>query len=159
MSQYLNFYIRTETGFIPMHSYSSYSAMYDVFESYVPYGKISSITYEDLVDRVGHLTAKIKNCEEMIKEEKEKKALIAIMPDPIEDKLEYIADVDESIRQLKECIEDFTLCSGGLCFLRDFLDACVTDEHFGKIAPYLSSDKILYVGIEAPDYPTEEDIA
>ena len=153
MSQYVNFYLKTPKGeFVSLFDFSRSSDIYQACSG-APYEKIRQFSYDDLSrckDYIQDLLQIANNGKEKLLRNKEDLLHIQNPNKDILDKLNEIYEDMDSLEKEKE-------------------EIVYADEFFNLIERMLDNFKYreikedeqrssLWYGIEAPIYPTEEDI-
>lgn len=140
MSQYVNFFIRHGNDLLSIADYSRSSALYGVMQD-APYEKLREYSYEELQLKISELntskTAYLKQidyCNNHI-------SLICEMDNSIEDKLDMITSVDETIKDIQQEV--------------DAIDRQAIELDF--IANLMYQGYFIYAGIEVGE-PTLQDI-
>ena len=122
MSQYLNIYIRCNDTFMPLMSFSRSTTMYQAFnDTYVPYGKIKQITEAQVANVKESLTVSTNNMRNIRKKREEEKSLIATFNNSAEEKLSLIEDLNMSIDEIDEELEELATAMAMLRVFDDIL--------------------------------------
>lgn len=109
MSQYVNFFIRHNNGeFIAIGDYSRSNPIYRALEDLVPYENATLFTQEIYNEAYKEMTRSIDSYKKYIEDYKKQNALIATMSDPLNEKLEAIAENEASIKDFEQEIEMYT---------------------------------------------------
>ncbi len=109
MSQYVDFFIRHDNGkFISIGDYSRSNPIYQALQYIVPYENATPFTKEIFDEAYNDLTRSIEGFKRGIEDYKKQNTLIATMSDPLNEKLERIAENESSIKELEEEIETYT---------------------------------------------------
>lgn len=140
MSQYVNFFIRHGNDLLSIADYSRSSTLYGVMQD-APYEKLREYSYEELQLKISELNAsksaylkQITHCHQRIK-------IICEMNDPIADKLDMVASIDNDIEEIQQEI--------------DAIDRQAIELDF--IANLMYQGYFIYAGIEVGE-PTLQDI-
>lgn len=145
MSQYLEIFLRTKNDqFICLEAFSRNTVLYKLIHA--PYGKIRPLTEEMLREAINIVEGYIINCKESKKRQKEELKLIASFNNSVEEKIERIYQIYETIDDYKDMLSEYNIALG---YLRTFLDMI----DFGK---YEENTKF-YCGVEVGT-PTVDDI-
>jgi len=152
MSAYVDFFIRNKDEFIPIADYSRNSMIYSIVNDDVPYEKIRAIATQDISRFINIAAEKIRDYEQRIRKEKECIKLIATFNNDIEEKLEVIAQREESIEEYTQSIEECTYAKNFFSFLTELIEARRWEENRS-----ININEYIYAGIEI-ERPTAEDI-
>jgi len=110
MSQYVNFFIRHNNGeFVAIGDYSRSNPIYQALCDLVPYEGVTPLTQEIYDNAYEDMTSSIENYKRLIEDYRKQNALIASMSDPLDKKLEAIAENDSAIKDLEEEIDIYTV--------------------------------------------------
>lgn len=104
MSQYVNFFIRYKDNLLPLADYSRSTSLYHIMND-APYGKLREYSYKELQFKVGELRTSKAAYLETIDNYNNRITLICEMNDPLADKLDMIASIDETIKDIKQEVE------------------------------------------------------
>lgn len=153
MSQYVNFFIRTEvedeTVFIPIGSFSRSSHIYQAITN-APYEKIKPLKYDELNDIVRYLYDSKRKYEDTIKDTEHKiNSVIPSFNNSTKEKMEEIYEQQSYIDDISEEIAGIQFSIGYFCALEEII--------YDNSDSTCSRDDIIYYGIEIGD-PTKEDI-
>lgn len=140
MSQYVNFFIRHGNDFLTIADYSRSSALYGVMQD-APYEKLREYSYEELQLKIGELNTSKTAYLKQIKNYEKHITLICEMSNSVEDKLDMIASIDETIKEIQQEV--------------DTIDRQVIELDF--IADLVYQGYRIYAGIEVGE-PTLQDI-
>lgn len=157
MSQYIQFFIRSEDKFIPLCSFSRSNIIYKVFGYDVPYGNIIPLTESILHVADGYLTSEEDAIKVRIKKQQDLIESIHHFDNTVDDKLEAIHSVTETIGELEYELEPIDRAR----HLVDFFEAILTEAKYRDsdcpLTDY-TENTVLYAGIEVSAYPTMNDI-
>lgn len=153
MSQYVNFYLKTPKGeFVSLFDFSRNSDIYSACSG-APYEKIKQFSYDELhrcKDYIKDLLQIYRNGREKLNRKKED--LLSIKT-PTKDILDCLDTIYSDISSLEEENEEIQYADYFFSILEYMLDNFKYREiKDGEQRPSL------WYGIEAPIYPTEEDI-
>lgn len=147
MSQYINFYIKSEDKFLPLFSYSRNSAIYEYASDYAPYDNGKIITSELLKSILNDIKDEEQNYGPMLERLTEKKQLICTMNNSVDDKVHAIFECNEEIDELEE-IKDGLITAK---IFYEFLEDILLNIEYDKSV--LNKDEYLWFGIEwDPNY-------
>ena len=152
MSAYVDFFIRNKDDVISIADYSRNSMIYSIVNNDVPYEKIRAITTQDISRFINVAAEKIRECEQGIREEKERIKLVATFNNNIEEKLEVIAQREGSIEEYTQSIEECTYAKNFFSFLTELINARRWEKNSS-----VNINEYIYAGIEI-GWPTVEDI-
>ena len=159
MSQYLNIYIRCNDTFMPLMSFSRSTTMYQAFnDTYVPYGKIKQITEAQVANVKESLTVSTNNMRNIRKKREEEKSLIATFNNSAEEKLSLIEDLNISIDEIDEELEELAAAMAMLRVFDDILESARYNSDDELTCQSFKDKQVLYCGIESAAWPTVEDI-
>lgn len=152
MSQYIEFYIKVKDNFAPIGVFSRSNYIYKAFESFVPYEDSKPITFKTIemakeelgcyLDQADNL---LKRYERLIEEVKE-------VNSPIDEKIEYINDYLEGIKDTQEDIESIENAKNFIRFLNDILETAKDTMYYEEKDREIDASDYIYVGIEC-GYP------
>ena len=144
MSQYINFFIKHDNGeLIPIGDYSRSNPIYKALEYLVPYGEATLFTKDIYNNAYEDMSRAIEDYKRFIENYKKQNVLIATMNDPLNKKLEAIAENDSAIKELEEEIEIYTV-------QRYYLNL-----YYGMNSKYDKNE--IWVGIEVPISDLDEE--
>lgn len=140
MSQYVNFFIRHDNILLPLADYSRSTSLYHIMND-APYEKLREYSYEELQLKVNELNTSKTAYLKQIDCYNNHITLICEMDNSIEDKLDMITSVDETIKDIQQEI--------------DAIDRQAIELDF--IANLIYQGYFIYAGIEVGE-PTLQDI-
>ena len=150
MSAYIQFFIRHENAFLPIGIFCRSNEIYQCFNEYVPYGKIKPITKTLLNFVRNNVNDDIIYHQERLRRAVEMKKYVATMNNSMEEKMEWVDNIESMIDECKSDIDELQSVKHYLNFLQDILEAVEYETH-------IEMNKYLYVGIEVGD-PTIDDV-
>lgn len=152
MSQYANFYLRRGECFIPIGSFSRNNTIYDYVSGYTKeFEKVGPLTEQNLSDIISEIKENLEHIKKTKKQTKRKYMAILQSPITVEEKRNLLDEQDEVINSINE---DKMYIEYAFNFFNNLAD--IVDS--AKYSDILDVDRFLYVGIEAPENITEEDI-
>lgn len=136
MSQYANFYIRPfdDKAYVSIADYTRSSAVYQICENSLPYGKLQALTSSDLDSFISSAREEQQEWRDRINTYKAQIASIANFNNSVEEKQSAIADIQQYIDECSEELTSYQMAENFFYFLKDII--------FGIETPYL------YAGIE-----------
>lgn len=149
MSSYVHFFVRKDDVFCPIGTFSRNSGYYQAFYHYLPYEKCRSISSNLLVTIRTEIKKVIKDNEKYIKNLEESKKEVSSFNNSVEEKIEVISDLINSIQELEADNEELK----DVCAFTRFLDNVMEEA----ICTDTGTDKYIYAGIECPE-PTIDDL-
>lgn len=150
MSAYIQFFIRHDTTFMPIGTYVHGSCIYQYFNKYALWEKIKPIPQTLLNEIRNDVNEDILYFQKRYDRTKEMKAYVAGMDNSIEEKLEWIENLEATLEDCREEIEKAEYVKHYLNFLDDIIESVEYEE-------YIDQNNYLYVGIEVGN-PTVDDI-
>lgn len=150
MSAYIHFFIRNDEAFMPIGVYSRVDSIYQYFDEYTPWEKIKPVTrglLNKVRDDVNEDMLQVQQTHDRAKEMKE---WVATLNNSLEEKIECIHNIEETLEDCCETLENYNRVKQYLNFLDDIIDSVEYVKHIDHKA-------YLYVGIEVGN-PTSEDI-
>lgn len=158
MSQYISFYLRCEDKFLPLMSFSRSTTLYQAFnDTYVPYGHIKPVTHHQLMLVAESLSNSESNMRQILVRREAEKALIPSFNNSTDEKLEAIEELDESIYEIKEELSSIEAAKTTVGVFADIIDEAKYHKDEATING-CSEENYLFVGVEAPTWPTIDDI-
>lgn len=158
MSQYIQFFIRCEDKFVPCWLFSKYEVFYKNFDACgVPYGKIIPITEDILCTVETDLIDKEAECKANIRKERELIESIRQFNNTVDEKLEAIQSVNDTISDLEYEQRQIYICKCIINVFKEILSTAKYRDDGCPLANY-TEDTVLYAGIEVPEYPTMDDL-
>lgn len=131
-------------------TYSRNNPIYQYFDEYTPYEKIKAVT-RPLLDKIrDDVNEDILYMGDRLRRAREMKDYVATMNNTLEEKMELINNIEATLNNCSEEIENAIKVKSYLNFLDDIIESVVYKEHIDYKA-------YLYVGIEVGS-PTSEDI-
>lgn len=150
MSAYIQFFIRHEDTFLPIGIYCRSSSIYKYFDEYTPWEKIKPIT-RGLLDKIrGNVHEDLQASQERYDRAREMKEWVATLNNSLEEKMEYIENIEEVLGECCDEIETAKHVKDYLNFLDDIIESVEYEKH-------IDHKNYLYVGIEVGN-PTVDDI-
>ena len=131
MSQYTYVYIKHKEDFIEVSSWSRSSYIAQELNGILPYEKIRKIEKSTIGNLLNNLQEKINDYKKNILSYQNKKLMISSFNNPMEDKLDAIRNIDETIADYQEEIDNLNITFGNALVLYN-----------------LVNDYELYMGIE-----------
>ena len=150
MSAYIQFFIRSEDAFMPISVYSRNNTIYQYFDEYAPWGKIKPVTRELLRKVRDNINEDLAAIQKKYDQAKEMKEWIATLNNSLEEKMEYIENIEEALGEYCEEIDRLIYTKYYLTFLDDVIGSVEYEGH-------IDYKNYLYVGIEVGN-PTVDDI-
>lgn len=150
MSAYIQFFIRNEDAFMPIGIYIRGSKIYEYFDDYTPWEKIKHVT-RPLLDKIrDNVNDDILYYQKRYDHAKEMKEYVAGMNNSMDEKMEWVENIEATLGDCCEEIEKAECVKHYLNFLDDIIDSVEYEEH-------IDHKNYLYVGIEVGN-PTVDDI-
>ncbi len=150
MSSYIQFFVRNDEAFMPIGIYPRGSRIYQYFDEYTPWEKIKSVTHP-LLDKIrDDVNDDILYFQKRYDRAREMKEYVATMNNSMDEKMEWIENIEATLSDCCEEIEKAEYVKHYLNFLDDIIESVEYEEHIEYKA-------YLYVGIEVGN-PTSEDI-
>lgn len=106
MSQYTYIFLEKQNTFIEVSCTSRNSALSDLFGDYAPWEHIREVTYDDLQHIYEVASSILTNQKQYQKELEERIKVVATFNNSIDEKLDAWSDIDMSIDEAKEIIEE-----------------------------------------------------
>ena len=150
MSAYIQFFVRNENAFMPISIYSRNNALYHYFDEYTPWEKIKPVTRPLLNKIRDDVNEDILCFQKRYDRAKEMKEYIATMNNSMDEKMEWIENIEATLSDCCEEIEKAEYVKHYLNFLDDIIESVEYEEH-------IDHKNYLYVGIEVGN-PTVDDI-
>lgn len=155
MSQYMSFFIKHNAEFIPIGSYSCSHPLCNVAHYGIPYEHVTPITKDRISDWLEFAEVEKKSHEDIIEERNHTVNILMNASNPLEEKIDYINEVEDLNREDKEEIELIIDAMHYFKFLIDIIDEAeakaIVDNNLINLAKYI------YAGIEI-NSPTIKDI-
>ena len=150
MSAYIQFFIRNENAFMPIGIYCRSSHIYKYFDDYTPWEKIKHVT-RPLLDKIrDNVNDDILEQQKRYDRAKEMKEYVAGMNNSMDEKMEWIENIEATLEDCCEEIKKAEYVKHYLNFLDDIIESVEYEEH-------IDYKNYLYVGIEVGN-PTVDDI-
>ena len=150
MSAYIQFFIRNDEAFMPIGIYIRSSKIYEYFDDYTPWEKIKPVT-RPLLDKIrDNVNDDILYFQKRYDSAKEMKAYVAGMNNSMDEKMEWIENIEATLGDCCEEIEKAEYVKHYLNFLDDIIESVEYEE-------CIDYKNYLYVGIEVGN-PTVDDI-
>lgn len=150
MSAYIQFFVRNENAFLPISIYSRNNALYHYFDEYTPWEKIKPVTRPLLNKIRDDVNEDILYYQKRYDRAKEMKEYVATMNNSMDEKMEWIENIEAILGDCCEEIEKAEYVKHYLSFLDDVIESVEYEEH-------IDHKNYLYVGIEVGN-PTVDDI-
>ena len=148
MSAYIQFFIRNDEAFMPIGVYSRNNKVYEYFDEYTPWEMIRPITRPLLNKIRDDVNEDILYYQKRYDRAKEMKEYVASMNNSLEEKMEWIGNIETTLGDCCEEIEQANYAKQYLNFLDDILESVEYKTNINWKA-------YLYVGIEVGS-PTVE---
>ena len=150
MSAYIQFFIRHDEAFMPIGIYIRGSKIYEYFDDYIPWEKIKRVT-RPLLDKIrDNINDDILYYQKRYDRAKEMKEYVAGMNNSMEEKMEWVENIEATLGDCCEEIEKAEYVKHYLNFLDDIIESVEYEKH-------IDYKNYLYVGIEVEN-PTVDDI-
>ena len=150
MSAYIQFFIRHNETFMPIGTYIRSSKIYEYFDDYTPWEKIKHVT-RPLLDKIrDNINDDILYYQKRYDRAKEMKEYVATMNNSMDEKMEWIENIEATLGDCCEEIEKAEYVKHYLNFLDDIIESVEYEDG-------IDYKNYLYVGIEVGS-PTVEDI-
>lgn len=151
MSQYTHIFLRKQDVFIEVSCTSRNSALSEMFSDYAPWERLREVTGEDLQCIYDTYNDELKNWRKHLKDLEERIKVIATFNNPVDEKLDAWRDVDASIDETKDTIEELAGALSTVILLREILDQSHLNSKYEQIAPVQ-----VYAGCECGSDPTPD---
>lgn len=126
---------------MPIGVYSRNNSIYQYFDEYTSWGKIKPIT-RGLLNKIrDNINEDLAVTQKRYDHAKEMKEWIATLNNSLEEKMEYIENIEEMLSECCETIEQLTYTKHYLNFLDDVIESVEYEEH-------IDYKNYLYIGIE-----------
>jgi len=122
MSQYTYAYIKHKEDFIEVGSWGRSSNIAQELNGMLPYEKIRKVEKSTIDNLLNNLQEKISDCQRNILAYQNKKLMISSFNNPMEDKLDAIRNIDETIADYQEEIDDLNITFGRALELYNLAD-------------------------------------
>ena len=153
MSAYANFFVRHGDDFISLGDFSRNSTIYSLVNDYAPWEKITPLTTEMLSRLIDRAEATKQEALRLVCVEKGFIDHVKTFDNSVEDKLEVIANYENTIEGLQQEAKEARYAKHFFGFLIDIIDGARYGEHNKDV----NINEYIYVGIEI-GRPTIEDI-
>ena len=150
MSAYIQFFVRNDNTFMPISVYSRNNSVYRYFDEYTPWGKIKVVTRSLLNKIHDNVNEDILCYQKRYDRAKEMKEYVATMNNSMDEKMEWIENIEATLGDCREEIEKAEYVKHYLNFLDDVIESVEYEEN-------IDYKNYLYVGIEVGN-PTVDDI-
>ena len=149
MSAYKYFFIKSNTNeFIPIGEFSRNTEVYRY--CCAPYEKIKPLTNDSLNQIVCDIESGMEFVKRGIQADKNKQALVVKMNNSVSEKMEMLHEIDSSIDENINHLEELKLAINYFTFLINIVDCIKFDDNY-------DINNYIYVGEEIPE-PTVDDI-
>ena len=149
MSAYKYFFIKPNTNqFIPIAEFSRNGEVYRY--CCAPYEKIKPLTNDSLNQIVCDIESGMEFVKRGIQADKNKQALVVKMNNSVSEKMEMLHEIDSSIDENINHLEELKLAINYFTFLINIVDCIKFDDNY-------DINNYIYVGEEIPN-PTVNDI-
>ena len=149
MSAYKYFFIKSNTNeFIPIGEFSRNTEVYRYCSA--PYEKIKPLTIDNLNQIICNIERRIECVKRSIQADKNKQALVVKTNNSISEKMEMLHEIDSSIDENINHLEELKLAINYFTFLINIVDCIKFDDNY-------DINNYIYVGEEIPN-PTVDDI-
>ena len=158
MSAYIQFFIKINDKFAPIATYSRSTRVYQEFQHYAPWEKVSALNENKLSAVKDDIRSEISEYEDTIRSEKETIDFLRSCKDiSVEDLMDQYHSATGAIEELNDNVAELQRASSFCDFLTDIVEEASQEERWGDNPNDLHADSYLYVGIEVGT-PTIEDI-
>lgn len=158
MSAYIQFFIKINDKFAPIATYSRSTKVYQEFQHYAPWEKVSALNEQKLSAVSDEIRSEISEYEEAIRSERETIDFLRSCKDiSVEDLMDQYRSATGTIEELNDTIAELQHASSFCSFLMDVVEEAGQEERWGDNPNDLHADSYVYVGIEVGT-PTIEDI-
>ena len=119
MSAYIDFYVKRNNVYVPIGDFSRSNPIYQVMSDFIGWEKIVHFDEKLYNDVISRFNDKIANYKEMKADYENKINLIKTMEAPLNEKMEFIHDYQESIHEIDDEIEMYRLATMASLLSRD----------------------------------------
>ena len=155
MSQYINFFIRCDKTFVPLFSFSRNSYIYGAFRG-APYEKVTALTENTLANVQESLMSEMNTYKARLKQNEAEKKVIPVFQNSVDEKLESIREINESIGGIQEELGDLEMGLNYCIVMQNILETAKYAKDDVNIENY-GENSVIYYGIEI-SRPSLEDI-
>lgn len=158
MSAYIQFFVKINDKFAPIATYSRSTVIYQEFQCYAPWEKISALNERQLSRISEEIKNEISDYEKSIHSERE--AIDFLRSNEyisVEDLMDEYRSANDTIEELNSTITELQNAYSFCNFLIDIIEEAGQEERWGDNPNNLHPDSYVYVGIEVGT-PTIEDI-
>ena len=149
MSAYKYFFIKSNTNeFIPIGEFSRNGEVYRYCSA--PYEKIKPLTIDNLNQIICDIEQGIECVKRGIQADKDERELVVKMNNSVSEKMEMLHEIDSSIDENINHLEELKLAINYFTFLINIVDCIKLDDTY-------DINNYIYVGEEIPE-PTINDI-
>lgn len=153
MSQYTHIFLEKQHTFIEVSCTSRNCALSEMFQDYAPWEKIREVTYDDLQHIYDRYKGELSDWNQHRKDLEERIKVIATFNNTIDEKLDAWRDIDESLNETKETIEELESALNTVVLLKDVLYESQISSKYESTAPVH-----VYAGTECGSDVTVKDI-
>lgn len=153
MSQYTHIFLEKQHTFIEVSCTSRNCALSEMFSDYAPWEKIRKVTYDDLQHIYDRYKGELSDWNQHRKDLEERIKVIATFNNTIDEKLDAWRDIDESLNETKETIDELESALNTVVLLKDVLYESQISSKYESTAPVH-----VYAGTECGSDVTIEDI-
>ena len=157
MSAYIQFFIRVKDNFAPIYTSSRSSEVYQAFDNFAPWEKITPVTYDTLKLVRESVNDQIDHYKESIRKAQDKIEFLKGVQMDIEERMERYDDEVGFITDLRDYIEEKEYVLSFCAFLQSCLDEAREDKEWSSNPLGFDPAGYIYVGIEVGT-PTIEDL-
>ena len=150
MSAYIQFFIRNDETFMPIGVHCRGSHVYKYFDEYTPWEKIKVVTRPLLNKIRDDVNDDILYFQKRSDRAKEMKEYVAGMNNSMDEKMEWVENIEATLGDCCEEIEQENYVKQFLNFLNDIIESVEYEDN-------IDHKNYLYVGIEVGN-PTVDDI-
>ena len=159
MSAYIHFFVKIGENFAPIATFSRSTEIFQQFECYSPWEKISPVSFQKLRSVRESLNDLIKEDERQIKVLEDEIEFLKTTKLGAEELLERYYSCTETIHDFEEGKDEYIHARSFVDFLIGIYDEANTDEKYGENPMGLHAEEYIYVGCECGSYVTIKDIA
>ena len=159
MSAYIHFFVKIGENFAPIATFSRSNIIFQEFECYAPWERISPVSLQKLQYVRESLNEQIKEDERQIKALEDEIEFLKSTKLGAEELLERYYSCTEMIHDFEEGKDEYIHACSFIDFLIGIYDEANTDEKYGENPMNLRADEYIYVGYECGSYVTIKDIS